>query len=293
MGLLRRHITPYLGNLPIGKIDTAAVREWRATLLEAGVGASEVAKAYRLLRAVLMTATDDLIIARNPCRIRGAGEEKPDERPVLTVAQVFKLAEMVPEHLRALVLLATFASLRWGEVAAPRRMDLDLNARTVTVRQAQVELDTGELIIGPPKSRAGLRTVALPRAVIPYLRRHLGNFTGPEPEALIFTGKRGGVLRRANFRRATKWTETVAKLGVPDLHFHDLRHTGNTFAADSGASLRDLMERMGHDSVRAALIYQHRTAGGNRAIAQAMDDKINNENPDDDDGTAGVLARVG
>ncbi|MER6813784.1 site-specific integrase [Spirillospora sp. NPDC000708] len=292
-GLLRRHITPYLGNLPIGKIDTAAVREWRATLLEAGVGASEVAKAYRLLRAVLMTATDDLIIARNPCRIRGAGEEKPDERPVLTVAQVFKLAEMVPDHLRALVLLATFASLRWGEVAALRRMDLDLNARTVTVRQAQVELDTGELIIGPPKSRAGLRTVALPRAVIPYLRRHLGNFTDPEPEALIFTGKRGGVLRRANFRRATKWTETVAKLGVPDLHFHDLRHTGNTFAADSGASLRDLMERMGHDSVRAALIYQHRTAGGNRAIAQAIDDKINNENPDDDDGTAGGLARVG
>lgn len=166
-GLLRRHITPYLGNVPIGKIDTATVREWRATLVSAGVGPSEVAKAYRLLRAVLMTATDDLIISRNPCRIKGAGEEKPDERPVLTVAQVFKLAKMVPEHLRALVLLATFASLRWGEVVALRRMDLDLNAGTVTVRQAQVELDTGELIIGPPKSRAGLRTVALPKRSSP------------------------------------------------------------------------------------------------------------------------------
>ncbi|GAA2129242.1 site-specific integrase [Actinomadura napierensis] len=206
---------------------------------------------------------------------------------------MFKLAEMVPEHLRALLLLATFASLRWGEVVALRRMDLDLNARTVSVRQAQVELDTGELIIGPPKSRAGLRAVALPRAVIPYLRQHLGNFAGPEPESLIFTGKRGGVLRRANFRRATKWTETVTKLGVPELHFHDLRHTGNTFAAGSGASLCDLMERMGHDSVRAAMIYQHRTAGGNRAIAQAMDDKINNDDPDDDDGAAGGLAIVG
>ncbi|GAA1854334.1 site-specific integrase [Actinomadura bangladeshensis] len=292
-GLLRRRITPYLGNVPIGKIDTATVREWRATLISAGVGASEVAKAYRLLRAVLMTATDDMIISRNPCRIKGAGEEKPDERPVLTVAQVFKLAAMVPEHLRALVLLATFASLRWGEVVALRRMDLDLNAGTVTVRQAQVELDTGELIIGPPKSRAGLRTVALPQAIIPDLRRHLGNFTGAEPDALIFTGKRGGVLRRANFRRSTKWGETVTKLGVPNLHFHDLRHTGNTFAAESGATLRDLMERMGHDSVRAAMIYQHRTAGGNRAIAQAMDNKINSENPDDDDGAAGSLALVG
>lgn len=291
-GLLRRHIVPYLGNVPIGKIDTAAVREWRAELINAGVGASEVAKAYRLLRAVLMTATDDLIIPRNPCRIKGAGEEKPDERPVLTVAQVFKLAKMMPEHLRALVLLATFASLRWGEVVALRRKDIDLNARTVTVRQAQVELDTGELIIGPPKSRAGLRTVALPQAIIPELKRHLGNFTAPEPEALVFTGKRGGVLRRANFRRASKWGETVTALGVPDLHFHDLRHTGNTFAAESGASLRDLMERMGHDSVRAAMIYQHRTAGGNRAIAQAMDDMINDD-PDDDDGSAGGLALVG
>ncbi|MFI0371008.1 tyrosine recombinase XerC [Actinomadura sp. 1N219] len=293
VGLLRRHITPYLGNVPIGKIDTATVREWRAALIDAGVGASEVAKAYRLLRGVLMTATDDMIIARNPCRIKGAGEEKPDERPVLTVAQVFTLARMVPEHLRALVLLATFASLRWGEVVALRRMDLDLTAGTVTVRQAQVELDTGELIIGPPKSRAGLRTVALPQAIIPDLRRHLGKLTGAKDDALIFTGKRGGVLRRANFRRATKWGETVAKLGVPDLHFHDLRHTGNTFAAESGATLRDLMERMGHDSVRAAMIYQHRTAGGNRAIAQAMDNKINNANPDDDDGAAGTLALVG
>ncbi|TDD63550.1 tyrosine-type recombinase/integrase [Actinomadura rubrisoli] len=262
-------------------------------LLEAGVGASEVAKAYRLLRAVLMTATDDLIIARNPCRIKGASEEKPDERPVLTVAQVFKLAEMLPEHLRALVLLATFASLRWGEVVVLRRMDLDLSACTVSVRRAQVELDTGELVIGPPKSRAGLRTVALPQAIVPYLRRHLGNFTSSEDDALIFTGKRGGVLRRSNFRRASKWSETVAKLGVPQLHFHDLRHTGNTFAADSGASLRDLMERMGHDSVRAAMIYQHRTAGGNRAIAKAMDDKINGTDQDDDDEAGGGLALVG
>ncbi|NVI91009.1 tyrosine-type recombinase/integrase [Actinomadura sp. BRA 177] len=110
---------------------------------------------------------------------------------------------------------------------------------------------------------------------------------------MIFTGKRGDVLRRANSRRAIKWGAAVAKLGVPNLHFHDLRHTGNTFAAESGATLRDLMERMGHDSVRAAMIYQHRTAGGNRAIAQAMDNKINNANPDDDDGAAGRLALVG
>jgi integrase len=82
------------------------------------------------------------------------------------------------------------------------------------------------------------------------------------------------------------------KLGVPNLHFHDLRHTGNTFAAESGANLRDLMERKGHDSVRAALIYQHRSVGGNRMIANAMDDKIAQGDPDDEDLPA-ALARVG
>jgi hypothetical protein len=85
-------------------------------------------------------------------------------------------------------------------------------------------LNTGELITSPPKARTGPRTVALPHAVIPDQRRHLGDFTGAESDALIFTGKRGGVLRRANFRHATKWGETLTKLSVPNLHFHDLGH---------------------------------------------------------------------
>lgn len=94
--LLNRHITPYLGRVPVGKISPEMVREWRAVLLAEGVSTSAAAKAYRLLRAVLMTAADDRIIPRNPCRIRGAGDEKPPERPVLTVAQVFELARNAP-----------------------------------------------------------------------------------------------------------------------------------------------------------------------------------------------------
>ena len=273
-GLLRRFIVPHLGNVPLGKIETAVVREWRATLVGKGVGASEVAKSYRFLRAVMMTAADDRIVPRNPCRIRGAGEEKPDERPVLTVVQVFQLADLVPEHLRALIVLAPFASLRWGEAAALRRMDLDLTAGTVSVRQQHVELDTGELLVGPPKSRAGVRTVAIPSGITPVLEHHLASYTGPEDDALIFTGSRGGILRRSNFRRAANWAGATRKIGIPGLHFHDLRHTGNTLAAGSGASLRDLMERMGHDSVRAAMIYQHSTAEADRKIADALDGKI-------------------
>ncbi|MEV7971284.1 tyrosine-type recombinase/integrase [Sphaerisporangium sp. NPDC088356] len=137
-----------------------------------------------------------------------------------------------------------------------------------------MELDTGELLIGPPKSRAGVRTVAIPSGIIPVLEHHLAAYTGPEDDALIFTGSRGGILRRSNFRRAADWASVTRKIDFPGLHFHDLRHTGNTLAAGSGASLRDLMERMGHDSVRAAMIYQHSTAQADRKIADAMNGMI-------------------
>ena len=92
--LLKKHIAPHLGAVPIGKLSTAMIREWRADLLDNGVSVSVAAKAYRLLRAVLITAVDeDKILPQNPCRIRGADDENTEERPVLTVTQVFALAE--------------------------------------------------------------------------------------------------------------------------------------------------------------------------------------------------------
>jgi integrase len=83
---------------------------------------------------------------------------------------------------------------------------------------------------------------------------------------------------------------------VPGLHFHDLRHTGNTFAAASGAGLKDLMVRMGHDSERAAMIYQHEARGADAAITNAIDAHIDAEqdaDEDGDDGLAGALVPAG
>ncbi len=350
--LLKKHIAPYLGDMPVGKLSTSMIRQWRARLLSAGVSVSMAAKAYRLLRAVLMTAVEeDQILTRNPCRIRGAGDEDAPERSVLTVAQVFALAERVgcrpignirklpagghrlrfrrhgqmrtaPEayqtradaeralwqmaddgradssHDRrylALVLLATFASLRWGEVTALRRADLDLEAGTVRVRAAFIERSTGEILLGPPKSRAGRRVVGIPQAIIPVLREHLSIFVKAEPGALAFPGLMGGPLRRGNFNKMSAWPHAVKSIGAEGLHFHDLRHTGNQFAAASGAGLRDLMARMGHDSERAAMIYQHEARGADRAITDAIDTHVQAERDNDegDDGTAGVLAPVG
>lgn len=284
--LLGKHIAPYVGGVPLSKLSTRLVREWRAEPLRDGVSVSVTAKAYRLLRAILMTAVEeDNLLPRNPCRIRGAGDEQASERPVLTVAQVFELAELVGRHpvgnirklpaggyrlrssrngemrtcpetylsradaqrvlwemtvdgradctydrrYRALVLLATFASLRWGEATALQRCDLDLKAGAVRVRAAFIERSTGGILLGPPKSTAGRRVVGIPDAIIPVLREHLALFVGAEPGALVFPGAKGGPLRRGNFNKMSGWPEAARTIGLKGLHFHDLRHTGNQF----------------------------------------------------------------
>ncbi|MBP2364825.1 tyrosine-type recombinase/integrase [Pseudonocardia parietis] len=121
------------------------------------------------------------------------------------------------------------------------------------------------------KSQASVRSVALPTLIVPDLRAHLAGYTAPDPDAFVFLGERGGVLRRTNFRRATTWYATVKQVGLPEgFHFHDLRHTGNQLAAEAGATTKELMRRMGHSTVRAAMRYQHSTDRRDRDIAAEM-----------------------
>jgi len=122
-----------------------------------------VAKAYRLLKAIFDTAVDDRWLRRNPCRIKGAGQEKSPERSVLTVPQVHALADAVPDRYRALVPLAVSGSLRWGELAALRRSDIDFQVRTVRISRRLSEQCGGGPTFGPPKSDAGHRIVAILR----------------------------------------------------------------------------------------------------------------------------------
>ena len=124
----------------------ARVRRWRKKLLDSGVSEITAAKAYRLLRAVFNTALDDGLIKRNPCRIKGAGNEHSPERPVLTVTQVYALADAVGLRYRALILLAAFTSLRWAELAALAPADIDLDARTVRVTRQLYYHGCGSLV---------------------------------------------------------------------------------------------------------------------------------------------------
>lgn len=174
------------------------------------------------------------------------------------------MAAGIDERFRALVLVVAFAGLRWAEVIALRRSDLDLNERVIHVTRQFVEVG-GQVVAGPPKSAAGVRTVAVP----PVLEQHLARFVASERDALVFTGSKGATLRRSNF--SPKWGTARDSIGRPELHLHDLRHFASVLAASAGASTRELMVRLGHSSPAAALRYQHATAERDAEIARRMD----------------------
>lgn len=275
-GLLVNHLFPTFGDLGLTDIDEATIRRWRKARLDAGpkakrpFGPVTVAKAYRLLHAIFETAAeDDRIIARNPCHIDGAGKEESDERQIVPLPVVFEIAKSVPVRYRALVLLATFADMRWGELAGLRRENLDLETCEIRIKETLAQPDRGGLRPDTPKSQAGKRTVAFPAEIAPEIRWHLDRFAEPGERGFVFVGPKGGQLRRSNFHRSV-WSKARQQVGLPDLHFHDLRHTGGTLSAATGATLKELMARLGHSSVRAAMIYQHATRDRDQAIAKAL-----------------------
>jgi integrase len=132
LSLWRHHVEPYLGQVELAELSTDTIRSWRVALLRDGRSEDRTAKAYRLVRAILSTAVDDGRIRRNPCRIKGAGEHRAAERSTASVRQVYALAERMPERFRALVRAAAFTGLRWGELIALRRCDVDLTGRVCT-----------------------------------------------------------------------------------------------------------------------------------------------------------------
>lgn len=270
---LRVHLLPVFDKVELAEMTPSMIRQWHARCVAKGKPSQgTLAKCYRLLRTILSTAVEDELIVRNPCMIKGAGVERTPERPVATIEQVYQIADEIGPCYRMLVLLATFTGLRFGELSALTRARVDLVGRTVTVAEAVSELKGGVRVVGEPMTWASRRKVGIPGALVEPLRMHLVRFAEPGAQGLVFVGPKGGPLRRGNF--SAVWKRAVRPLGLDDLHFHDLRHTGNTLAAATGASTKELMARMGHSSTRAALIYQHATHDREMVIADKLSTMI-------------------
>jgi integrase len=267
-GVWRLHLKKTWSSVAVGDVTPQQVRLWHEAAARTARPTALV-QSYRLLRALLNVPEADEVLTTNPCRLRAAGIAK-SARPsrALTVAEVQALAGKVPARYRALVLTLAFGGLRFGEATALRRRDVSADGVTVTVTRS-VKRVGGSWLVGPPKTEAGVRTVALPAFVAAAVAEHLDEHVDAGPTALVFGTSSGTFLAGSNFN--STFRRAVDACGLDPVRIHELRHTGATLAAATGASTKDLMHRLGHSSPAAALIYQHASTGRDSEIARALD----------------------
>ena len=262
--LLDRRILPTFAEKSLAAITPPLVRRWHA---DQGV-ATPTARthAYGLLKAIMATAVADELVAANPCTIRGAGTAKRVHqiRPA-TLVELELLVGAMPERYRLMVLLASWCGLRFGELAELRCRDVDLTNGVLHIRRAVVRVD-GRTVVGTPKSDAGTRDVAVPPHLLPTVKQHLASTSTNDD--LLFPASDGGHLAPSSLYRSFHVARRAADR--PDLRFHDLRHTGAVLAASTGATLAELMGRLGHATPGAALRYQHAAQGRDAQIAKAL-----------------------
>jgi integrase len=261
---LDRLIYPTLGELRLRDVTPATVRAWVGSLNQKTPRINE--HAYALLKTIFATAVQDELLDRNPCRermrkpVRHIGEPASLDELALVVAAL-------PERLRLMIELAAWCALRYGEVAELRRGDIDLKIGVIRVTRAVQWVD-GKKIVAAPKADS-VRVVAFPPHLGEAIKDHLKTHAQWGSEGLLFPTTHGEQYRSPTFYQAY-FRKAKEAAGRPDLRFHDLRHTGATLAAASGATLAELMQRLGHTTVSAALAYQHAAQGSDKRIAAQL-----------------------
>lgn len=263
--LLDKLILPTFAVTPLRRITPDLVNAWHADLI---TGPTMKAHAYSLLRTILNTAMAYDLITANPCRIRGAGntKKKHKTRPA-TTAELATIVTAMPAQYQLLVHLAAWCAMRYGELAALRRKDVKADGSVIHIRRGVVRV-RGQLIEGTPKTDTGIRDVAVPPHLHMVLVEHLAEHAQHGREGLLFPSGTGGFLPTVTLYKHYYPARKAA--GREDLRFHDLRHTGATMAAATGATLADLMARLGHSTPGAAMRYQHAAAGRDAEIARKL-----------------------
>lgn len=264
--ILDRFILPTFSSIAVAAVSPSAVRAWHAAL---GVKTPTYrAHAYGLLKGILATAVADDVIGANPCRVRGASSTPRvvKIRPA-SLAELETIAAAMPARYQALVLVTAWCALRFGEATELRRKDVDLRAGVLRVRRAVVRVD-GRAEVTTPKSDAGVRDVAIPPHLVPLLAAHLCEHAAPGRAGLIFPAAGGGHVAPSALYGVYYPARDAAGRG--DLRWHDLRHSGAVLAASTGATLAELMGRLGHSTPAAALRYQHVAQGRDAEIARRL-----------------------
>ncbi|HEX2699215.1 MAG TPA: tyrosine-type recombinase/integrase [Acidimicrobiales bacterium] len=247
LSYLRTHILPVFGARPIASIDYTDCQIWVNDLATRRAAAT-VVKAAQIMSRVMRMAVRARVIAFNPMAEVERPKVHESEDVFLTAAQVEVLAdamEQVAPRYRALVWVGCYAGPRIGELAALRWSDVDLDNRTLSISRKVVEVSGYGMVEGSTKTKAGRRTITLPRRLVGELERHRERFPS---DPLVFTGRDGAQLRANNLRRR-EWAQAVQLSGLdPAPTFHDMRHTAVSLWVASGASDMEIATYAGHRS---------------------------------------------
>jgi integrase len=183
----------------------------------------------------------------------------------------------LPERFRALALLGGYSSLRWSELVALKRDDIDIKGRTVRVDERLTEVGGGggPFAWGSPKTAGSARDVHLPTILLPALSEHLLAFPplasdDPHLDGLVFHTEAGGPIRRHVFRDA--WYRACAAAKVPPIRLEWLRHTGASLAYAASKDLKATAARLGHSTTRMLdTVYVELYEETGRELADAID----------------------
>lgn len=265
-------IEPTFGKTAVAEMNPTAVRAWYSSLDQTKETRNR--HAYGILSMICNTAVKDGLLERNPCMITGAMNTKPKEnvKPP-TIVELHAIADKLGENpnyarFKALVLLAGWCGLRIGEVTELRRKDIQQDCTVVSVSRS-VRHRSGECIKGPTKTKEQ-RKVDIPPHIQSDIKAHLAQHVSNDPEALLFMPSRGGchlndrVFNKDVFQKAAK------NFGREDLSAHDLRRFAGTINAHAGATLAENMKRLGHSTVRAAMLYQHAYDDSGKKLAASL-----------------------
>lgn len=263
-GMLRVHIAPAWGTVKLTDVSHEAVAAWVSRLDGSGLAASTVRQAHRVLSLVLALAVRDGRLARNPA----AGVPLPravrGEHIFLTPAQVEDLADAAGRDRLAILFLA-YTGVRYGEMAALRLRNLDLQRRRALIAEAVSDVN-GHAVFDTPKNHQR-RQVPVPRFLADDLAAHVRDSIA---EDFVFAAPKGGVLHLRNFRR-TSFDPAVLRAGFEGLTPHSLRHTAASLAIAGGANVKVVQTMLGHKSATMTLdLYGHLFADQLDEVAEAM-----------------------
>jgi integrase len=271
--IVRLYIEPHIGGRSLSALTSEHVVALHGELRRAGMGEGSIRVAHSILQRSLTVAQKKGMIGFNACQLAGRPGAVHNEMQSLTPDQAgLFIQQAASDRLYALYVLAITGGLRQGEMFGLKRDDIDLDAGTVTVRRTLVH-SKGQFIENAPKSKSGNRTISLPTIAVDALRDHYRRMLaeGNAGSEYVFCAHTGGPLWRTNVRR-NSLKPILKAAGLPDIRFHDLRHSSATMLLASGENPKVVQQRLGHGHVSITLgTYSHVLPGMDQAAAAKFD----------------------